>query len=66
MRMLRRNDRRRKLVLIDLWALDLELLDEQAFTFGMSLNEFVSFLCVNSVCRYRSGREKNEIEKGEV
>lgn len=54
--------RKRKFMFVrlDLMHHDAVALEEQAFSFGMSVSDFVTFLCVNSVARYRAacGEEK--------
>ena len=51
--------RKRLLLLLDLTPEESILLREQASGIGLNLNQFVTFLCVNSVCRYRANRDKN-------
>ena len=60
--------RKTKLLRVALREQDWMMLEEQAHSFGMKLPEMISFLCVNSVCRYRVSREKEENQnfKGEV
>lgn len=53
------------LAILDLTPEDAAVLKEQASVFRLSLSKFVTFLCVNSVCRYRANRDKNN-EKSEV
>lgn len=60
------SDRKFELILLDLPKEFADLLFEYASSLGMSVNEFVTFLCVSSVSRYRASRDKNNEKDCEV
>lgn len=61
-----RKRRKFMFVRLDLTHHDAIALEEQAFSFGMTVSDFVTFLCVNSVARYRVACGEKNMKKSEV